>query len=72
MTCRTTKELKKAEGETQKTEVLIAEARTEGKAEMQELERQLQAAKKECEGLLRDSKHAEAELSSYKVNRITL
>lgn len=64
---RTSKELKKAEGDVQKTDSLVAEACSKVEAEKKEVERQLQVAQKEAEGHLREAKQAEAELASYKV-----
>ena len=65
--CRTNKELKKAEGDVQKTDTLIAEACSKVEAEKKEVERRLQAAQKEAEEHLREAEQAEAELASYKV-----
>lgn len=63
---RTNKELKKAEGENQKTDGLIAEACRKVEAEKLEVEHRLQAAQKEGEAHLREAKQAEAELANYK------
>ena len=66
--CRTTKELKKAEGDAEKTDGLIAEACSRVEGEKKEVERRLQAAQKEAEEQLREAKQAGAELASYKVS----